>query len=230
MWRGDEDIGVSGDVFVFFSSSAQGYEGGWEFFAEEGDAQWHTVASRWSGILRVLILDAGRWKPTPPHLDSTRSLAHLVSISSVHSCPFLLIPTCTLSSRAPPHLSPHRLCTLLRIPPSDFTHPRTQPTRPSSHPQSDLIRIKHPLDWNRNDSLARPNAAAASEPSTLSNFPPLPSVFIPPCFTHARPHAPTNSSSQTPPQPHPADSIQSSPQSPPLQIHSDASEPAPAST
>jgi hypothetical protein len=61
MWRGDEDIEVSGDVFVFFSSSAQGYEEGWEFFAEEGDAQWHTVASRWSGILRVLILDAGRW-------------------------------------------------------------------------------------------------------------------------------------------------------------------------
>jgi hypothetical protein len=61
MWRGDDDIGILGDVFVFFSSSfVQGNEEGWGFFMkEEGDVL--GTASHWDSILRVLIMDAGCW-------------------------------------------------------------------------------------------------------------------------------------------------------------------------
>jgi hypothetical protein len=59
MWRGDEDIGIIGDVLVFFSSDfAQGYEEGWEFFVkEEGGCAGHSVALGW----HFARPDTGRW-------------------------------------------------------------------------------------------------------------------------------------------------------------------------
>ncbi|KAJ7895886.1 hypothetical protein B0H14DRAFT_3853761, partial [Mycena olivaceomarginata] len=143
--------------------------------------------------------------PTPPYLISfrlnlTRSLPHLVSISfSVCSSPLLLIPTCTLSPAALPHLSLHRLYALLRIPPSNFAHPRTQPTRASSDSQSDTISCPHPptriqgsrhrtrptprLDWT--SWLQAKHALEWPPPSVPLPFPSvsIPFLLVSSCFT-----------------------------------------------
>jgi hypothetical protein len=169
--------------------------------------------------------------PSPSHfgstrLDSTRYLPHLVSIVSISLCPFLptsLDPHLHALPQAPPHLSLHRFYTLLRVSPPDFIismHPRTQPTRASSDSQSDTISCPPPptrtriqgtrhrtrptprLDWT---SWLQAKHALESPPPSVPL--PLPSVFIP--LLHSRPTSRTHQLVlPTPPQPHPADSIQ----------------------
>ncbi|KAJ7357898.1 hypothetical protein DFH08DRAFT_437148 [Mycena albidolilacea] len=100
--------------------------------------------------------------PISSHFDSTRLVPfHTSSPSrSVHSCPLLLIPTCTFSPAAPPHLSLRRLNALCAF------HLATSRTR-------------HALEW------PPPSVPLPSPPSPSPFFlsPPA-SLPIPTARTH----------------------------------------------
>ncbi|KAJ7757162.1 hypothetical protein B0H14DRAFT_2634936 [Mycena olivaceomarginata] len=97
-------------------------------------------------------------------------------------------------------------------PPSDLIRIKSSPCDHHAFPSDPNPSTQAPARLESHKSLTRPNVAAASEPSTLSNFPPLPSIFIPPAFTLTPDltHPPTTNRppNLNPPQPHPADSIQ----------------------